>query len=93
MCFSTHQPHNEVAMFNLDSYFHKQVIIDHWEGIGEVSFYHHTLEELFESIFLAGLSIKRILEPKAIEAMKDVDPLMYENISKNPWLLFGLVQK
>lgn len=93
MCFSTHQPHNEVAMFNLDSYFRQQVITDYWDGIGEVSFYHHTLEELFESILQAGLSIKRILEPKAIDKMKETDPMMYDNICKNPWLLFGLVQK
>lgn len=93
MCFSTHQPHNEVAMFNLESYFKKTVIVDYWEGIGEVSFYHHTLEELFESILSAGLTIKRIIEPKAQPELKEIDPNMYENISKNPWFLFGLIEK
>lgn len=86
--FSTHQMQMEAKLFNLENYYEKTLIVDCWENVGNVQFYHHTLHELSDSLYQAGFVIERILEPEPSEDMKKVDFKMYDLISKNPWFLF-----
>ncbi len=86
--FSTHQPQSEFYMFGLENYYTKQIMEDTWQDIGKVTWYHHTLEELFNSMISAGLTIEKILEPMPKPEMKALDPDMYEKIITHPWFLF-----
>lgn len=86
--FSTHSPHSEFYLRQLDNYYEKTLIADHWKDIGEVHFYHHTLQELTESLRQAGLSIDRMLEPAPGKEMQAADPEMFKVMMNKPWFLF-----
>ena len=86
--FSTHQPHTEAKLFDIDNYYQKVLIKDYWKGVGEVQFYHHTIHELSEGLYEAGFLIERILEPKPLAEFQKADPDMYKNVSTKPWFLF-----
>ncbi|HRD70980.1 MAG TPA: class I SAM-dependent methyltransferase [Legionella sp.] len=86
--FSTHVPYTEYMLHSLDNYFKKVVITENWENIGEVKFYHHTLNELTEALYQADFLIERMLEPKPLSELKDVDPKSYNSILTKPWFLF-----
>lgn len=86
--FSTHAPHTEYVLFNLENYFQKTLITDHWDNVGEVKFYHHTIHELTESLYEADFFIERMLEPLPLPEMQKVDPKMYGNLTTKPWFLF-----
>lgn len=93
IAFSTHQCHTIAALFELNSYFEKTIVTDHWEGIGQVQFYHHTLDELFDAILSANLSIKKIREFKPLAELQKIKPDLYHKLCKKPWLIFCLIQK
>lgn len=91
--FSTHQPHTEMNLFQLSNYFEKTLLKDYWPHIGEVQFYHHTLHEMSQALYQANLIIEKMLEPLPLPSFQEVDPQMYENISKKPWFLFVRAKK
>ncbi|WP_423062390.1 class I SAM-dependent methyltransferase [Candidiatus Paracoxiella cheracis] len=86
--FSTHQPQMEAMLAKLDSYYHKQIMQDTWSDIGKVSWYHHTLSDLFNSLICSGLMLEKVLEPLPNSELKAADPIMYEKISIYPWFIF-----
>ena len=92
--FSTHQPHTEYHLFNLNNYYEKVIIKDYWQDLDkEISFYHHTLHEMFENLYSAGFVIERMLEPQPLPQMKIEAPDMYTNITLQPWFLFVKARK
>ncbi|MBN9230588.1 MAG: hypothetical protein BGO90_06760 [Legionella sp. 40-6] len=86
--FSTHAPYTDYMLYKLENYFEKKLITDYWENIGEVQFYHHTLNELTEALYQANFLIQRMLEPKPLPEMKNVDPKNYTSMLTKPWFLF-----
>jgi SAM-dependent methyltransferase len=86
--FSTHNPYIEYQLFDLKNYFEKVKIVDEWENVGKVEFYHHTLHELSEAINIADLVIERMLEPQPLIEMKTVDLKLYTKLTSSPWFLF-----
>lgn len=91
--FSTHQPHIEVDLFKLNNYFEKTLICDHWPNIGEVRYYHHTLQELFESLYSARFVTERVLEPSPLPEFEKSDPVSYQAILKHPSILLVSARK
>lgn len=86
--FSTHQPLQESIIFKMENYFEKTIITDYWDGIGEVKFYHHTLHEMSEALFDNGFFIEKILEPKPLFDLEQIDRDLYLKLCKEPWFLF-----
>lgn len=91
--FSTHVPYTEYMLYKLDNYFEKTLITDYWEDIGEVQFYHHTLNELTEALYQANFLIERMLEPMPLPEMKEADPKSYASMLSKPWFLFVKANK
>jgi ubiquinone/menaquinone biosynthesis C-methylase UbiE len=87
------QPHMTAILFNLDNYYKKCVIEDEWDKVGKVTFYHHTLHELFDCILNAGFILTALKEPYPLQELKDADPKMYKNVTTKPWFLFLRVLK
>lgn len=86
--FSTHQPHETSHLFKLDNYFTPQIIQDYWPSLqATVQYYHHTFQDLTESLYQAGFLIERMTEPQPQEGLKQ-DPKLYDLITTHPWFLF-----
>jgi SAM-dependent methyltransferase len=86
--FSTHQPHKDITLFHINNYFEKVLIKDYWNEIGEVRFYHHTLNELGEALYKGGFLIERLLEPQPLPQFEKVDFELYKKLCSEPWFLF-----
>ncbi|MCW5589191.1 MAG: class I SAM-dependent methyltransferase [Legionellales bacterium] len=91
--FSTHQPQAEGFLFNLESYYTKQILTDTWDNIGEVKWYHHTLEELINALCDNHFIIEKLLEPQPLAEMEIANKTMFDNICKHPWFLFMRARK
>lgn len=87
------QPQMTAVVFNLDNYYKKCVIEDTWDKVGKVTFYHHTLHELFACILQSNLKLMALEEPLPLPEMEHSDPTMYKNITTKPWFLFLKVKK
>lgn len=86
--FSTHQPHETYHLFKLENYFTHSIIQDYWPSVKvTVQYYHHTFEDLTESLYQAGFLIERMTEPQPQEGLKQ-DPDLYKLITTRPWFLF-----
>ena len=72
----------------MESYFEKTMITDFWDGIGEVKFYHHTLHEMSEALSDNGFFIEKILEPKPLSDLQQIDRDLYIKLCREPWFLF-----
>lgn len=86
--FSTDNPYVEYTFFGLENYFEKVKIVDEWKNMGKVDFYHHTLHELSEALYLSGFIIERIMEPQPLQEMKMADSKLYDKLTTKPWFLF-----
>lgn len=93
LIFSTHQPHIIYQKHNLNNYFESQIISEFWTDVGNVQFYHHSLDTIFSNILNAGFVIKNIEEPKPLDLMKKADLNLYNSMTKNPYFLFGVLAK
>jgi SAM-dependent methyltransferase len=88
LIFSTNQPHGAFHLYQLKNYFTPQIIQDHWPSLNvTVQYYHHTLDDLSDSLSQAGFFIEKISEPLPQDGLKQ-DPKLYELISTQPWFLF-----
>lgn len=93
LIFSTHQPHCEIQIFDLENYFETKLLQDTWEDIGRVEFYHHSLHDLFAAIKKSNLRIDIIEEPQPLKELSNIEPELYKNLSSKPCLLFGVIYK
>lgn len=93
MYFTTHNPYMDIELFNLKNYYETQVITTTWPHVGEVQFYHHTLEALFAAINNAKLTVELLNEPQPMTELKGVEPQLYELLTTKPGLLFVSVRK
>ena len=86
--FSVSQPQSEFYIHNLNNYFEKQIITDHWPWVNaDVQHFHYTLEDYVESLYEAGFLVERMLEPLPQEGLKK-EPHLYQLITTKPWFLF-----
>jgi len=77
----------------IGDYLNTQKIDDVWFGDFSVTFYHRPFELMFDDIIESGFKIKKVLEPKAIEATKDVDPIFHKIRDKIPIFVIFELQK
>lgn len=58
-----------------------------------VSFFHRPLESMFDDILSSDLRLRKILEPKAVEKTKEIDPRFYKIRQKIPIFIIFELQK
>ena len=62
-------------------------------GKGTVNTWNMSIGDISESLRVAGFLIDRIMEPRPIESMKEIDPTKYEVLNKIPYfIIFKLIK-
>ncbi len=77
----------------LGDYLNTHKVNTVWFKDFPVSFFHRPLELMFDDILNSGLTIRKILEPKAVEQTKEIDPRFYKIRDKVPIFMIFELQK
>ena len=62
-------------------------------GDVEVTVFHRTFSKMLEQIQASGFQVVRMVEPQPTEGMKDVDPAMYEQLTRIPSFMIWVLRK
>lgn len=81
---STSHPTSDWRHFE-DSYFSQDwVDLDLRDGKHTIRYQRMTLENIFDELLAAGFTVEKLVEPRPIEALRDVDPIAYDRLSQAP---------
>jgi SAM-dependent methyltransferase len=84
LLFSTHHPAADAALFKPANYFATELVHDHWDWAGDVSFYRRSLTEIFRSLRDTGFVITNFVEPHPTEELRATRPDSYESLMALP---------
>jgi SAM-dependent methyltransferase len=88
----TKKTNGEIKIYG--DYFKECLIDDRWFGDFDVSYYHRSMEAVMKDICRSGFQIIDFLEPKPVEAVRDIDPAFYEIHQRLPlFMIFELEKK
>ena len=85
--FSTHHPAADAALFRTKNYFAVERVTDHWDWVGDVTFYRRSFTEMFDSLSDCGLVVERLVEPVPTEEFRDADPESFQKLMNQPAFL------
>jgi len=89
--FSIHHPFFDYQYYKTGNYFATETVGVEWKGFGDVRVhmpsYRRPLEEVVNPLAEAGFRLEKILEPKATEKLKQVDPKHYAELLREPCFL------
>lgn len=92
LVISVHHPLMDFTYFKRDNYFLTELLEDTWEcahaGSVKVQFYRRPLSKIVTSILDAGFTLEKLLEPMPTERFKELQPKVYERLTKRPQFLF-----
>jgi SAM-dependent methyltransferase len=94
--FSVHHPHADWLWHDRENYFKKEILEETWtiqEKSFQISYYHRTLEEMFEVFVKAGFYVDKLLEPLPSPEIKTENPRDYFILSTKPRFLFFRLKK
>ncbi len=94
--FSVHHPHADWLWHDRENYFKKEILEETWtiqEKSFQISYYHRTLEEIFEVFVKAGFYVDKLLEPLPSPEIKTKNPRDYFILSTKPRFLFFRLKK
>ncbi|QJW48490.1 class I SAM-dependent methyltransferase [bacterium BFN5] len=96
MVISVHHPFMDFTEFKCHNYFATELLQDEWatpDGKVPVQFYRRPLHEIISSVLNAGFLIEKLLEPMPTEKFLELQPRIYELLTKNPHFLFLKARK
>lgn len=85
--FSTHHPAADAARFGTRDYLAVERVTDHWDWIGEVTFYRRPLSEIFDSLRDAGFTVERVVEPVPTDEFRIARPDAWREVMNRPEFL------
>ncbi|SMD05133.1 class I SAM-dependent methyltransferase [Sporomusa malonica] len=91
LVFSVHHPFMDFTYFNRENYFLTELLEDEWEtnkGKVKVQFYRRPLWKIISSVIEAGFTIEELAEPMPTEKFKELQPKIYEKLTRKPHFLF-----
>jgi hypothetical protein len=91
LVFSIHHPFMDFTVFKKENYYATEIINDEWEtdtGKVNVQFYRRPLSKIISSVIDAGFTIEKLVEPMPTEKFKELQPQIYERLTKKPHFLF-----
>jgi ubiquinone/menaquinone biosynthesis C-methylase UbiE len=91
LVFSIHHPFMDFTVFKKENYYVTEIINDEWEtdtGKVKVQFYRRPLSKIISSVIDAGFTIEKLVEPMPTERFKELQPQIYERLTKKPHFLF-----
>jgi SAM-dependent methyltransferase len=90
--FSTHHPAADAALFETGDYFSVERVTDHWDWVGDVTFYRRSLTEIFASLSDSGFSVETVREPVPVEEFREADPAAYRRLMNQPAFIIILAK-
>ena len=93
LLFSTHHPAADAALFKPANYFATELVHDHWDWAGDVSFYRRSFMEIFRSLRDAGFVITNFVEPLPTEELRAEKPDSYESLMALPQFIIMEAKK
>lgn len=93
---SVHHPHADWLWHDRENYFKKEILEETWtiqEKSFQISYYHRTLEEMFEIFAKTGFYVDKLLEPLPSPEIKTKNPRDYFILSTKPRFLFFRLKK
>lgn len=91
LVFSIHHPFMDFTVFKKENYYVTEIINDEWEtdtGKVKIQFYRRPLSKIISSVIDAGFAIEKLVEPMPTEKFKELQPQIYERLTKKPHFLF-----
>ena len=89
--FSIHHPFFDYQYYETGNYFATETVGVEWKGFENVRVhmpsYRRPLEEVVNPLAEAGFRLEKIIEPKATEKLKQVDPKHYAELAREPCFL------
>ena len=86
--FTIQHPLGAYLWYNPTTAFGVQYVEAAWEGFGGAPVvmpdYYRSFEEVLNPLVNAGFVVKKIIDAKPIEALKEKDPKKYEKYSRVP---------
>ncbi|MEH7754516.1 class I SAM-dependent methyltransferase [Bacillus toyonensis] len=89
LIYFVHHPFMDFTKFTCEDYFEKQLLVDTWVKPNitiEVSFFRRSLQDIINET-TNYFVLEKIVEPKSIEKMREVDRKSYHYLSTNPHFL------
>lgn len=84
---STSHPASDWRHFQ-DSYFSQEwVDLTASDGKIKIRYQRMSLETLVQEVLSAGFILERLIEPRPIDALRELDPVAYEKLNRNPSFL------
>ncbi len=96
LVFSVHHPFMDFTYFNRENYFLTELIEDEWEtnkGKVKLQFFRRPLCEIISPVVEAGFIIEKLVEPMPTEKFREVQPTVYEKLTRRPQFLFLRAKK
>ena len=87
LLLSTHHPAADAALFRTSNYFATELVVDHWDWVGEVRFYRRSLTAIMSSLRDSGFQIDQVVEPLPTDAFRVAKPESYEQLMRQPEFL------
>lgn len=85
LVFSIGHPIPDLAASPSGAYFEIELIREEWPSYGiEMPSYRRSLTATVDPVLDAGLVIERILEPRPVPALKDIDPEAFAVLDRSP---------
>jgi hypothetical protein len=74
--------------YKLENAFGVQYVEGVWRGFGPspvvVPDHYRSFEEMVNPLLAAGFMLERVVEARPIEALREIDPVDYEKLSRRP---------
>jgi SAM-dependent methyltransferase len=90
---STHNPPADASLFATKKYFEVEQVTDHWDWVGDVTFFRRSLTEIFSSLSDASFSVEKVLEPSPGEEFREADAKAYARLMNQPAFLIIVARK
>lgn len=75
-------------------YFETELIRENWPSFGvEMPSYRRSLTSMVDSALAAGFATDRVLEPRPVPALRELDPKKFERLEQEPAFLFLALTK
>jgi SAM-dependent methyltransferase len=93
LLFSTHHPAADAALFKPANYFATELVHDHWDWAGDVSFYRRSFTEIFRVLRETRFALTNFVEPLPTEELRAARPDSYESLMAQPQFIIIEVKK
>ena len=94
LLMSTHHPSMTAPL--VENYFDTVLVKETWQVGGrdhDVTFYHRPLQSIVSAITNAGLTVRRVIEPRITQRAEGLSEEWFQRLSRQPWFLIIEAEK